>query len=67
MKGRKNYTPEFKAKVALEALKGEKSISQIASEFGVHPNKVFRWKPNSWKMLTKSSTTHPQKKNFRKP
>jgi len=50
--------------VALEALKGEKSISQIASEFGVHPNKVFRWKPNSWKMLTKSSTTHPQKKEL---
>lgn len=66
MKSRKNYTSEFKAKVALEALKVEKSISQIASEFGVHPNMVLDGKPNSWKMLTKSSTTHPQKKkNFR--
>ena len=34
---RNNYTPELKAKIAIEAIKGEKSISQIASEFGVHP------------------------------
>jgi len=60
MKGRKNYTPEFKAKVALEALKGEKSISQIAFEFGVHPNMVSRWKTefleNAYKVFDNSSS-----------
>jgi len=41
---RKNYSPEFKAKVAIEAIKGEKTISQIASEFNVHPILVSKWK-----------------------
>jgi len=41
---RKSYSPEFKAKVAIEAIKGEKTISQIASEFGVHPILVTKWK-----------------------
>ncbi|OMH39821.1 transposase [Desulfurobacterium indicum] len=41
---RKNYSPEFKAKVAIEAIKGEKIISQIASEFGIHPVLVTKWK-----------------------
>ena len=41
---RKSYLPEFKAKVALEAIKGEKTVSQIASEFGVHPILVTKWK-----------------------
>ena len=41
---RKSYSPEFKAKVAIEAIKGEKTISQIASEFGVHPVQVTKWK-----------------------
>ena len=34
---RKNHDAAFKAKVALEAVKGEKTLSQIASEYGVHP------------------------------
>ncbi|WP_456395797.1 transposase [Desulfurobacterium sp.] len=38
MRNRKNYSPEFKTKVAIEAIKGEKTISRIASEFGVHPS-----------------------------
>ncbi len=44
---RKSYLPEFKAKVAIEAIKGEKTISQIASEFGVHPILVTKWKKQS--------------------
>ncbi len=44
MRRRKSYSPEFKAKVAIEAIKGEKTISQIASEFGVHPILVTKWK-----------------------
>jgi len=41
---RKRYTPEFKAKVVIEALKGERTINSIASSYGVHPNAVMQWK-----------------------
>jgi transposase-like protein len=41
---RKQYEGAFKARVALEALKGEKTIAQIASETGVHPNQIRQWK-----------------------
>ena len=34
----------FKAKVAFEAARGEKTISQLASEYGVHPNQIGQWK-----------------------
>ena len=41
---RKSYDGNFKAKVAFEALKEEKTIAEIASLFDVHPNLVARWK-----------------------
>ena len=41
---KKNHDAAFKAKVALEAIKGEKTIAQIASEYGVHPNQIGQWK-----------------------
>lgn len=41
---RRNHDAVFKAKVALEAVKGEKTIAQIASEYGVHPNQIGPWK-----------------------
>ncbi len=41
---RNKYTATFKAKVALEAIKGEKTISEIASEHGIHPQQVRAWK-----------------------
>ena len=42
--GKKRYTTKFKAKVAFEAAKGEKTISEIASEYGVHPQQVRMWR-----------------------
>jgi transposase len=41
---RKRYAAEFKAKVALEAMKGEETLSQLASRFEVHPNMIAQWK-----------------------
>ena len=41
---RKRYSAEFKAKIALEALKGEETSSQLASRYGVHPTQVTQWK-----------------------
>ena len=44
MSKRKNHSPEFKAKVALEALKGERAVAELATQFGVHPTMIHAWK-----------------------
>lgn len=41
---RRTHSPEFKAKVALAAIGGDGSITEIAARFGVHPNLVRSWK-----------------------
>jgi putative transposase len=41
---RKQFSGEFKSKVALEAIKGYRTIVEIASEYGVHPNQITHWK-----------------------
>jgi transposase-like protein len=41
---RKRYSAAFKAKVALEAIKGQRTVPEIGSEFGVHPNLITKWK-----------------------
>jgi hypothetical protein len=41
---RNNYGAEFKARVALEALKGHKTINELVSHFGVHPTQINKWK-----------------------
>ena len=41
---RRNFTDQFKAKAALEALRGEKTIKEIAARHQVHPNQVSQWK-----------------------
>jgi transposase len=43
-KKRNRYTPEFKAKVALAALRNEETISELAARFGVHPTMINSWK-----------------------
>ena len=43
-KKRRQFTDKFKAKIALEAVKGVKTLTELASEHQVHPNQVSEWK-----------------------
>ena len=43
-RARRNHTPAFKAKVALAAIKGEKTLAELAQQFDVHPNQITNWK-----------------------
>lgn len=43
-RSRRNHSPAFKAKVALTAVKGEKTLSELAQQFDVHPNQIRQWK-----------------------
>jgi transposase len=48
---RKQFSSEFKAKVALEALKGEKTITQLSSEYGVPATPINAWKRHAREKL----------------
>ena len=41
---RRNHTPAFKAKVALAAIKGEKTLAELAQQFDVHANQITQWR-----------------------
>ena len=43
-KTRKRHSPDFKAKVALEAVREQKTVTEIAQRYGIHPNQVHKWK-----------------------
>ena len=44
MSKRRNHDASFKARVALEALKGERTVSELAAVYGVHPTMIHQWK-----------------------
>jgi len=48
---RSRYSAELKAKVALEAIRGQKTVNEIASQFDVHPNQVGTWKKQALESL----------------
>jgi len=63
---RKTYDAAFKAKVAFEAAKGEKTIAQIAGEFGVHPNQTRQWRNHLMEQLPELfSSRRPQQERAR--
>lgn len=43
-RSRRTHSPAFKAKVALAAVKGEKTLSELAQQYDVHPNQITTWK-----------------------
>lgn len=48
---RKYYSAEFKTKVAVEAIKGLKTVNEIASDLGVHPTQIAQWKKQALEAL----------------
>jgi transposase len=41
---KKQYSPQFKDKVALEAVRGEKTVSELAAQYEIHPTVINKWK-----------------------
>jgi len=58
---RRNHSPRFKAKVAVEAIKGNRTISQIADEFELHSNQVTGWKTQLREGIESIFETAPEK------
>ncbi len=56
---RKNYPASFKVKVALAALKGDKTLAQLASEFSVHANQIQQWKQ---RLLSEATTVFSRRR-----
>ena len=50
---RRNHSPAFKAKVAMAALRGDRTLAELAEQFDVHPNQIQDWKQ---KLVTKAET-----------
>ena len=59
---RNNYGAEFKARVALEALKGHKTINELVSHFGVHPTQINKWKKHLQTDLPQIFSTRREKR-----
>ncbi len=58
---RRKHNAAFKAKVALEAVKGEKTISELSSEYGVHSNQIGQWRKRLLKELPGLFSGKPNK------
>ena len=54
MKTRRRFTAEFKARVALEAIRGERTISELATKHQLHPNQITQWKRQAIENLAKA-------------
>ena len=68
MQKKKQYPKEFKARVALEAIKGEKTIAQLSSEYEIHGNMITKWKrhlqDNIGNIFTRKNEQEPNEKEL---
>ena len=55
-KRRQQYSAEFKAKVALETIKGARTVNEIAAHYEVHPTQVAQWKSKHWSICDQRLT-----------
>ena len=60
---RKRYSAEFKAKVALEAIKGEQTMSELATRFSLHPNMITNWKRQAINNMSNAFDSKFEKNN----
>ncbi len=58
---RRRHSAEFKAKVALEAIRGQRTSNEIASAFGIHPVQVAQWKKQALEELPQAFSTRRAK------
>ena len=54
MRTRRRFTAEFKAKVALEAIQGDRTVSELATKHELHPNLITQWKRQAIEKLAKA-------------
>ena len=62
MSKRRNFSAQFKAKVALEALRGEQTVAELAARYEVHPNVISNWKKQAREGLVEVFTGKQAKK-----
>lgn len=60
-KQRNHYSAEFKAKVALAAIKGQQTINEIASIYSIHPNQVMQWKKQAQEAIPETFSLRRKK------
>jgi transposase-like protein len=60
---RKHYSAEFKAKIALEAIRGLKTVNEIATESGLHPSQIALWKKQAVEALPDTFSTRRQQQD----
>ena len=58
---RKRYAAEFKAKVALEAIKGEQTLAELAAKYSLHPNMITNWKRQAIENLAETFSTKTER------
>ena len=63
MAQRRQFPGKLKAKVAIEAIKGEKTINEIASIYEVHPNQVSKWKKRALELLPEVMDGRPNRQS----
>ncbi|RJQ69363.1 MAG: transposase [Desulfobacteraceae bacterium] len=58
---RQRYSAEFKAKVSLDAIKGEQTISELGSRYGLHPNMIANWKRQAIENLAETFSSKAER------